>query len=328
MICKLTDKANNYNIGNKAKNLQILANNNFNIPKGIVISNEVLKKLNNHIKEIFSNLDMEKTYAVRSSSLKEDMDNLSFAGLYNTYLNVKGKKDIIESIKKCYNSRLNLENIEYCKTNNIDINNIEMSVIVQEMVDADISGIAFTINAVTGNDKEIVIETIKGIGEKNVSGKAKPERYVYNWYEEHLEENNNTLLKENILKKLNEQLLNIQMLFGYPVDVEFAIKNNIIYFLQVRPITKIMYSEIEEQWTTANFRDGGVSSRLCLPLIASIYSTAFAENQKNAFLKIKVFKANEIEDEVVKYFYGRVYWNITACKNALAKTPRICRKSL
>ena len=328
MIFKLTDEANNCNIGNKAKNLQILANHNFNIPNGIIISNEILKNLDNHIEEIISNLDMKKTYAVRSSSSKEDMDNLSFAGLYNTYLNIRGKKNIVESIKKCYNSRFSSENIEYCKTNNIDVNDIEMSVIVQEMVDADISGIGFTINAITGNDKEIVIEVIKGIGEKNVSGKAKPEKYVYNWYEEHLEENNNTLLKENILKKLNEQLLNIQMLFGYPVDVEFAIKDDIIYFLQVRPITKIMFSEIEEQWSTANLRDGGVSSRLCLPLMASIYSTAFAENQKNAFLKIKVFKANEIEDEVVKYFYGRVYWNITACKNALARTPRICRKSL
>lgn len=321
MIFKLTDKVNNCNVGNKAKNLQILANNNFNVPKGIVISNEILKNLYNHLEEIFSNLDMKKTYAVRSSSLKEDMDNLSFAGLYDTYLNVKGKENIIENIKKCYNSRLNSENIEYCKTNIIDINDIEMSVIVQEMVDADISGIAFTINAITGNDKEIVIEAIKGIGEKNVSGKAKPERYIYNWYEEHFEENNNTLLKDNILKKLNEQLLNIQMLFGYPVDVEFAIKDEIIYFLQVRPITKIMYSEIEEQWTTANLRDGGVSSRLCLPLMASIYSTAFAENQKSTFMKMKMYKENEMKDEILKYFYGRIYWNITMCKIAIAKIP-------
>lgn len=321
MILKIADKINNYNIGNKAKNLQILKNNDFNIPDGIIISNETLKNLDNYIEEIISKLDMKKSYAVRSSSSKEDMDNLSFAGLYNTYLNIKGRENIIESIKKCYESRLSSENIEYCKNNNIDMEDIEMAVIVQEMVDADISGIGFTINSITGNDKEIVIEVIEGLGEKNVSGKAKPEKYVYNWYEEHLQENNNTLLSKDILKNLNEQLLNIQMLFGYPVDVEFAIKNNIIYFLQVRPITKIMFSEIDKQWTTANFRDGGVSSRLCLPLMASIYSNAFAENEKNTFLKMKLFKKEELKDEVVKYFYGRLYWDISICKDALMKTP-------
>ena len=326
MIFKLTDNANNCNIGNKAKNLQILAKNNFNIPNGIIVSNEILKNLDNHIEEIISNLDLKKTYAVRSSSSKEDMDNLSFAGLYNTFLNVKGRKNIVESIKKCYKSRLNLENIEYCKTNNIDANDIEMSVIVQEMVDADISGIGFTINAITGNDKEIVTEVIKGIGEKNVSGKAKPEQYLYNWYEEHLEENNNTLLKKYIIKNLNAQLLKIQILFGYPVDVEFAIKDDTIYFLQVRPITKIMFSGIEEQWSTANFKDGGVSSRLCLPLMASIYSTAFSKNQKNLFVKMKIYKKNEMKYKMIKYFYGRLYWNATVCKSVLAKIPGFVEK--
>lgn len=328
MISGLKEKKINEKAGNKAKNLQILSNNNFNVPNGIVITNDILKNIDNNIEEISSKLEGNKAYAVRSSSLKEDMEDLSFAGLYNTYLNVVGKENIIASIKKCYNSRLNTNVIEYCKKNNIDINNLEMSVIVQEMVEADYSGIAFTINPITGNDKEFVIEVIKGLGEKNVSGKVKPEKYIYNWYEKYLEKNNNTLLKENILKSLNEQLLNIQILFGYPVDVEFAIKDNKIYFLQVRPITKIMFNEMKKQWTTANFRDGGVSSRVCLPLMASIYSTAFTENEIYAFTKAKFLKEEEMDKEVIKYFYGRLYWAISINKEVMAKAPRICRKRL
>lgn len=321
MIIELKDKVTNEKLGNKAKNLQILSNNNFNVPNGIIINNDFLKNINSYADEIMSNLEVDKAYAVRSSSLKEDMENLSFAGLYDTYLNVKGKENIIESIKKCYDSRLNAENVEYCKNNNIDISELEMSVIVQEMVDADFSGIAFTINPITGNDKEIVIEAIKGLGEKNVSGKAKPEKYVYNWYDEKLQENNNTLLKEDVLKELNEQLLNIQMLFGYPVDVEFAIKDNNIYFLQVRPITKIMFTEVDKQWTTANFRDGGISSRLCLPLMASIYSKCFSDSERNTMIKIKILKPEEIDKEITKYFYGKVYWNMSLAKRTLAKAP-------
>jgi len=270
MIIKINDNKIEEKNGNKAKNLQILSNNNFNVPNGIIISNSIVKNLDKYIPEIVSNIDENKSYAVRSSGIKEDLDNLSFAGLYNTYLNVKGKENIKENVKKCYESRLSEKNIEYCKNNNIDIKDLEMSVIVQEMVEADFSGIAFTINPVTGNDKEFVIEVVKGLGEKNVSGKAKPERYIYNWYDEALGENSNSLLKEDVFKELTEQLLRIQMLFGYPVDVEFAIKDNKIYFLQVRPITKIMFSGIDKQWSTVNFRDGGVSSKLCLPLLASI----------------------------------------------------------
>jgi len=321
MIIKINDNKIEEKNGNKAKNLQILSNNNFNVPNGIIISNSIVKNLDKYIPEIVSNIDENKSYAVRSSGIKEDLDNLSFAGLYNTYLNVKGKENIIENVKKCYESRLSEKNIEYCKNNNIDIKDLEMSVIVQEMVEADFSGIAFTINPVTGNDKEFVIEVVKGLGEKNVSGKAKPERYIYNWYDEALGENSNSLLKEDVFKELTEQLLRIQMLFGYPVDVEFAIKDNKIYFLQVRPITKIMFSGIDKQWSTVNFRDGGVSSKLCLPLLASIFSTAFTENAISTFTRFETFKGEELEQEHVKYIYGKLYWNITVGKKGLMKAP-------
>ncbi|MBQ6817149.1 MAG: hypothetical protein IJO27_01815, partial [Bacilli bacterium] len=97
MIIKISDNNINEKMGNKAKNLQILSNNNFNVPNGIIISNDILQNVDNYISETVSMIDENKSYAVRSSGIKEDLDNLSFAGLYNTYLNVKGKENIIQS---------------------------------------------------------------------------------------------------------------------------------------------------------------------------------------------------------------------------------------
>ena len=98
MIIKISDNNINEKMGNKAKNLQILSNNNFNVPNGIIISNDILQNVDNYISETVSMIDENKSYAVRSSGIKEDLDNLSFAGLYNTYLNVKGKENIIQSM--------------------------------------------------------------------------------------------------------------------------------------------------------------------------------------------------------------------------------------
>ena len=324
MISQLKDKIINKKGGNKSTKLQILINNNFNVPNGIIITNDILQNIDKYVEEIMSKLNENKAYAIRSSSTKEDMEDLAFAGLYNSYLNVIGRDNIIESVKKCYNSRFNKENIEYCKKNNINTRDLDMSVIVQEMVEAEYSGIAFTINPITGNDKEFVVEVVRGLGEKNVGGKAKPNKYIYNWYDERLEENNIHFLKENVLKELNRELLKIQILFGYPVDVEFAVKDDKIYFLQVRPITKIMFSKLDQQWTTANFRDGGVSAKVCLPLMASIYSKAFTENEINAFTRAKFLKIEEMDEEIIKYIYGKLYWNVSINKKVVAKAPRIC----
>jgi len=78
---------------------------------------------------------------------------------------------------------------------------------------------------------------------------------------------------------------------------------------------------MELQWTTANFRDGGVSSRVCLPLMASIYSTAFYQAERRGFIETRLFKPEEIKHKFIRYIFGKLYWEFGFFKKALAKTP-------
>ena len=118
--------------------------------------------------------------AVRSSAIAEDMPNASFAGQQDTYLNIKGIENLLESIKKCMASLFNTRAISYRKTHNIELKDVKISVAIQKMVRSDIgsAGVAFSIDPETGYDKAIVINSAFGLGELVVSGGVKPDEFI------------------------------------------------------------------------------------------------------------------------------------------------------
>ena len=178
--------------GNKAGNLVEMRKAGFNVPDGIVLNAEEyrsfvrkngiadkisdlmskltaenaeatgkaiealfegLKADDEMISKIASMTDDSKCYAVRSSATKEDLAEFSFAGQYKTFLNTKGADSIAEKVIDCYRSMFDKTGISYIATNKIDPDDLAMAVVVQEMVNSDLSGICFTVNPVTGNDK-------------------------------------------------------------------------------------------------------------------------------------------------------------------------------
>jgi|TARA_B110000093_G_C12972327_1_gene413448 pyruvate,water dikinase len=118
--------------------------------------------------------------AVRSSAVAEDLPNASFAGQQDTYLNIKGDKEIIDSVKSCFASLFNSRAISYRKTHNIQLEDVKISVAVQKMVRSDIgsAGVAFSIDPETGYNKAIVINSAYGLGELVVSGGVKPDEVI------------------------------------------------------------------------------------------------------------------------------------------------------
>ena len=266
-------------------------------------------------------LDKNKKYAIRSSAAKEDLEGLSFAGQYSSFLNVSGTSDVIKAIIDCYKSMYEQASLSYLIDNEVDLNNIEMAVIIQEMVNSEMSGIAFTLNPITGNDKEIVVEMAEGQGENIVSGKVNPESYIYNWFEEKYDfDTSNKLLKKEQLNDLMDTLLRIQIFFGYPCDIEFAYEEGKLYILQARPITKILYAKVLDQWTTANFKDGGVSATVCKPYMWSLYEYVWEIILKRFLLETKLFKEKKLR-KLGNMFYGRPYWNLSVVKEAMACIP-------
>ena len=234
MYC-LEEKLNAGEVGNKAAFLSLMKRNGFNVPTGIVLGNDIFTKTisandNKHevdmllevlsksnaketsdkISELYSSLklhdevkseieekiNMQKKYAVRSSG-KEDLSGFSFAGQYDTVINAKGIDEISAAIIKCYLSAYSETVLSYIAANELSVDEIGMSVIIQEMIDSEVSGVAFTVNPTSGCDKEIFIEAAKGQGENLVSGKVAAERYSYNWWNKEITLSSGKLISDD-----------------------------------------------------------------------------------------------------------------------------------
>ena len=269
-------------------------------------------------KEIGESVDVNKLYAVRSSGTKEDLDEFSFAGQYETFLNTK-PEDIEAKVIECYKSMFGETILSYLVNHKIDTSELKMSVVVQEMVDSEKSGICFTIDPITGDDKTMLIEVSEGLGENIVSGKTVPEQYHYNWFDnrEVDRSDKNKLISEENVREYARVFASIQQKFGYPCDIEFAVENNELFILQSRRITKLNYSGIRDIWSTADFKDGGVSAKVCTPYMWSLYEYIWEHALRDFIVSSKILRDNELPEKLGQMYYGRCYWNLTAVKKAM-----------
>ncbi|MCW4000404.1 MAG: phosphoenolpyruvate synthase [Candidatus Bathyarchaeota archaeon] len=129
--------------------------------------------------ELNQRFSLKDTFvAVRSSATAEDLPDASFAGQQETYLNVKGSDDLIEKVVKCWSSLFTPRAIFYRNEKGFPHEKVFISVGVQKMVNSRAAGVMFTINPVTGNHDEIVIEGNFGLGETVVSGAVNPDDFV------------------------------------------------------------------------------------------------------------------------------------------------------
>ena len=259
-------------------------------------------------------------YAVRSSANMEDLEGSSFAGQYESFLNTK-REDVASRVIDCYRSMFSEGLLQYAADRGIDALRMRMSVVIQEMVDADRSGICFTIDPVSGLDKEMLIEVSEGLGEAIVSGRTAPERYRYDWFWGRQVEGSdaNRLLSAEEVQRFADVFSRVQQLFGYPCDIEFAIAKGRLWLLQARPITRIGFGGIKDLWTTADFKDGGVSATVCTPYMWSLYEYIWEIALRDFLVSSRLLSAGEVPEKLGEMFYGRPYWNMSAVKKAMSR---------
>jgi phosphoenolpyruvate synthase/pyruvate phosphate dikinase len=174
--------------------------------------------------------------AVRSSATAEDLPGASFAGQQDTYLNIKGEKSLIDAVKKCWASLFTARAIYYREKNHFAHDKVLISVVVQEMVDVEYAGVIFTKDPL--EKKGILIEVVKGVGEKLVSGEVTPNNYLLDKTGKIKKKKEVFAFPESTVKKLAELSLLIEKHYKKPQDIEWAIdKKGKIFFLQSRPIT-------------------------------------------------------------------------------------------
>ena len=360
-------------IGGKARNLFLLKDKGFNVPNFVVIpQEELLKQIGNDnsidrqaqiindfifpegfINDVLKQLPDVTFLAVRSSAIDEDGNEFSFAGLFESHLFVT-KEQLAENIKKVWRSAFSERVIEYRKTNNISAKT-GIAVIIQEMVDAEVAGVAFGINPVTGNRKEKVISAVYGLGEGLVSGELNADTYIIKETKQIDEQltkkthqlvfdknNNSGTLKTDVeqskqiqstlnhqqIKELEGVLNNLFILYNSYQDIEFAYKNGQLYLLQARPITTL--NKLPDAggehiiWDNSNIIESypGVTTPLTFSFIIKVYEAVY--RQFVAMMGV----TNEDIDENKETFAnmlglinGRVYYNLLSWYKALAMLP-------
>lgn len=362
---QMVDEANE-KVGAKALNLIKMKRKNLPIPDGFVIQTEALKRyiewneinrqtdniherilhgeipieIETDLIEAFQNLKSSYTsVAVRSSSGAEDLEGASFAGQYETYLNVKSTEDFLSKVRACWASFFTERVEQYTQSMYADFDEISMAVVVQGLIQSEVSGVIFSQNPVNHNTKEIMINASYGLGEAIVSGLVTPDVYLVNkqTFEvekekglkevkiiplvEGVEEIETTEAEQQRFCLTNEKIIElaeitkeVEALYQHPVDIEFGIQNNQVYLLQARAITTLAednkltpfqkdiflsFDDMEEFWI---LNDTSFSHAVS-PLYASFIIPAFSEGTASSFKKLKF-----IFDRInLKVYKGHIY---------------------
>ncbi len=244
-----------------------------NILRDVIHDTPMPKDLEKEILTALKKLDA-KFVAVRSSATAEDSSIASWAGELETYLNTE-KKNVLERVKQCWSSLFTPRAIFYRHEKNLIDHYVSVAVVVQKMIQSEISGIAFTVHPVTEDTDQMIIEAGFGLGEAIVSGQVTPDSYIISKSEmsildinigeqgrmlvrktgnkkgEEDEENKSNhwiaLNKKGAQQKLSgkeimkaaQLFVHIEKHYGFPCDIEWAMEGEKFYITQSRPITTL-----------------------------------------------------------------------------------------
>ena len=299
-------------IGAKAENLFVMQENGINVPDFFCTDMDSAKEAVSFAAKQFPETDL---FSVRSSSSAEDSEKASFAGQFRTYLGVE-RKDIEKYIEKTARPTETEGFREYCLKNGISAEEIQITVIVQKMISADISGVIFTANP-QGLLNETVVVVGNGTGDNVVEDKTDTTAYYYNttdrqyYYEK---KGDSPLLDNFFLEEIMDLSEKIKKIFGHECDIEFAVKDGILYILQARPITTLSRSGSPIILDNSNIVESYPG--ITLPLTQSFIKDAYYCVFRSVLLRLThekdtVARADNILRSMVDCCSGRVYYRIS-----------------
>lgn len=186
--------------------------------KRLIMATPIQKEIQEEILTAYSHFK-QASVAVRSSATLEDSASISFAGQQETYLNIKGEKNVLNAIKLVYASLFNSRAISYRRHHKVDNERMAISVGVQPMIRSDksVSGVMFTMDTESGFDQVILITASYGLGEGIVQGAVSPDEFYV--YKPSLEQGNFSILQ----RKLGEKL--IKMIYAGAQDPARSVKS-------------------------------------------------------------------------------------------------------
>ena len=300
--------------GNKANSLIFLHRYGFNIPLTWLVTTRahelylergipVLDDLRKEIARL-----PELNYAVRSSTTSEDSSDFSFAGQFQTLINIKGTEDILKAIRKVWDSASLLNNNEYLKRTGVS--KIKCAVIIQEMIPSKLAGVSFSRNPVTNQD-EIVIEAVEGYGEDLVQKGKSPFRWRFR----------NNMIIEGIKEypylpeiwKVAKDTSRLKKYYGNNIDIEWVFDGKKIYYLQLRQITGKQNINIYSNKMAREMLPGQI-----MPLVWSVNIPLV----NGTWIRILSEITGQLDvkpEDLAKPFYYQTYFNIARLGRIFSK---------
>ena len=217
-------------------------------------------------------LGKERTFAVRSSATVEDAAGMSFAGQFESILNVHGADALLAAIKSCWLSLFSERALVYLARQRVPAEKVKMAVLVQEMVEASHAGVVFTADPLTGATDRFVVEYVSGLGDGLVQGTIQPGRAVVEKRTGRvLASPENELLSSATLENLCDLARRTELLFSAPQDIEWAQREGGVFLLQSRPITtKASARTWEDRQVWTNVNTGEVMPDVVTPMTWSM----------------------------------------------------------
>ncbi len=290
-----------------------------------------------------------ETFSVRSSAMGEDGASFSFAGQFETFLQVT-RENLFQKIKEVWISSFSDRIVSYKKQNAIK-GEVQMAVIVQAMVNATSAGVMFGINPITQVEGELLISAVYGLGEGLVSGELNADNYYLKdgkitnheiaikdkkltlsadktsveWQDISADRQRKPVLTPDQILALHDELVKLNQFYNFPQDVEWAYEGETIHILQSRPITNFRFKEgTRVVWDNSNIVESypGVTTPLTFSFIRDMYEAVYRQFTALLGVKYTTINANaEIFENMLGLLRGRVYYNLLGWYKALALLP-------
>ena len=261
-----------------------------------------------------------KVYIVRSSGSLEDSKEYAHAGLFESVAHCRNLTDLLMAMKDAIVSIFTPAVQSYYQRHRLQQTRFQFALLIQEQIEADWSGVAFSLNPSTGADQEFVLEVVEGEGAALVAGQAEPQRFTYQVQQDLTHSPSSSLLSQRVLNNIWQIVDQLRQFYAYPIDIELCGKGEQIFLLQVRSISQPPLQIDDQRWTTTNFRDGGVSAQVATPLIWSLYRDTWSQSLGNFVLDQGLWQ-NQPLPALICYHFGRIYWNLGLVKSCMAQVP-------
>jgi phosphohistidine swiveling domain-containing protein len=220
--------------GAKAANLAQLMRSGFPVPAGFVVIGEASPERILVAARALGDVPL----AVRSSAAAEDLADASFAGQYESFLDVRGDASLLDAVRRCREST-HTARVDHYRIARAGTADDRIAVLVQRMLDAEAAGVAFTANPVTGARGEVMITAARGLGERVVAGEAVGDEWVVDVAGARRRRLVEGAIDARRAGEIAELARRVEAHFNVPQDIEWAVADGQLSLLQARPMTAL-----------------------------------------------------------------------------------------